>query len=779
MNNKRIRLPLKLLTLAAVLAVAAFAVLDAFFPFPWERLTPAPSLVVLDSRDQPMRVFLAPDQSWRMPVALDEVAPVFLAAVLSSEDRHFYEHPGVNPVSVLGAAVDNLSAGRVVRGGSTITMQTARMAEPKPRTVASKAVECFRAVQLELGLSKDDILDRYVNMAPFGGNIVGVGAASWFYFGKPPSMLSLSEAALLAAIPRSPNRLSPIRHPGAAMRVRRLVLDAMVENGAVSAAQADEAASQPLPERLPRPPLVAPHLAHMAKERLKLQGGDPARIRTTLDSRVHELARQAMRSRMTALRSQGIENAAVVVIDVKTRRVLSLAGSADFLDDARHGRVNAAVARRSPGSALKPFLYAEAFQEGLIAPESLLLDIPVQVNGYDPHNYDGVFRGRVEVADALVHSLNAPAVRLLQEVGQERFVSLLNQGGLGLSKPAAHYGLSLILGGGEVTLLDLTNLYATLARGGMHGPALTGPDQALRESRLFSPEACALTTDILSRLERPDLPGGIERARGVPAVAWKTGTSFGHRDAWAVGFSARYAVGVWTGNVTGRAVKGISGARQAAPLLFDVFRALEPDGAGLPQDVRQPGGLNLAEVEVCALSRQLPGPDCRHTVKLTIIPGVTRLARCEVHRRVLVDASTGLRVAGSCLEGREVRQEVVTEFPAELTAWWRMGGMPVPPVPGPDPGCRDALAGQGPRITSPRDGAAYRLRAESPDRFQRVGLAAQAGADAGELAWFQDGRLVARLHPGEQSFLGLSPGSHRLVVVDSQGRSDGVTYLVE
>jgi len=755
-----------------VLLCLAFKALDALFPFPAERLTPPASTAVLDNRDQPIRFFLAPDQSWRFPVALDEVAPAYLDAVLAGEDRHFFSHPGINPVSILQAALGNLRAGRVVRGGSTITMQVARLAEPKPRTLAGKIVECFRAMQLESRYSKGDILRFYVNMAPQGGNLVGVGAASWFYFGKSPALLSLAEASLLAAIPRSPNRFNPVKRPEAAQAARARVLAAMAETGAATKDKADEAATQDLPARLTRPPLIGPHFAQMALAR---EGRVP-RIRTTLDSRVQELTRQAMRQRLVELRSQGVENAAVVVIDAKTREVLALAGSADFFDEARHGRVNAALARRSPGSALKPFLYAKAFQDGLIAPQTLLLDIPITLGGYDPHNYDGVYRGRVEAQEALIHSLNAPAVRLLAEVGPERFLSLLHQGGLRtLDKPASHYGLSLILGGGEVTLLDLTNFYATLARGGLHSEPVFTPGEHPTETRLFSPEASAEVTDILSRLERPDLPGGIDRAKGVPAVAWKTGTSFGHRDAFAVGFSSRYVIGVWAGNVQGDPVKGISGARQAAPLLFDLFRSLEPDGAGL----QKASGLNLAEVEVCALSRQLPGPDCQQRVKMTIIPGVTELGPCPIVKRVLVDAATGLRVAGACLEGRDVRQEVIREYPAELTAWWRSGGMPVPRVPAASPDCPEAMDGQGPRITSPKPEMVYHVRADAPAEFQRVGLNAQAGSDAGELTWFQDGKLVAAKGPGESFFLELAPGAHKLVVVDGQGRSDTVKYVVE
>jgi penicillin-binding protein 1C len=782
---------------AACVLAGAFLALDRLFPFPVERLTPPASTVITGSRGEPIRFFLARDQSWRFPVELADIPAVYLNAVLAAEDRRFFVHPGVDPASLAKALAANVLAGRVVRGGSTITMQVARLAEPKARTVSAKLTECFRALQLELRFSKREILAFYANLAPFGGNIVGLGAASWFYFGKSPDKLSLAEAALLAAIPRSPNRFQPVRHPQDARKARAVVLACLAATGAATADQAAEAASQPLPMALKRPPLLAPHLAQMAQAQSRARSDSvsaaaslgearelpalqtPAgalTIRTTLDSRVQELARQAARSRLVELRAQGVANAAVVVLDVKNREVLALVGSADFLDEPRRGKVNAATAQRSPGSALKPFLYALAFQDGLAAPKSLLLDIPITAGNYDPKNYDGSYRGRVEAQDALINSYNTPAVRLLAQTGPERFHRLLLDGGLaGLSRSTASYGLSLILGGGEVSLLDLTNLYATLARGGMHASPSWLAGLHPPEKRLLSPEACAMVASILSRLERPDLPGGADKASGLPTVAWKTGTSFGHRDAWALGFSARFAVGVWAGNVDGRPVKGISGIRQAAPLLFDIFRALEPDGAGLPRAE----GLNLAEVEVCALSRQLPGPDCHHRVSMTVIPGVTKLTPCPVHQRVLVDAATGLRVAGTCLEGRAVRQEVITQYPAELTTWWRAGGMPVPAVPGPSPDCPDALAGQGPRITSPKAQAVYRLRPGSPEAYQRVSLAAQAATDAGELHWFQDGLLVRDKGQGEGMFLDLSPGEHRIMVVDSRGRSDSVKFSVE
>ncbi|WP_459933640.1 penicillin-binding protein 1C [Fundidesulfovibrio butyratiphilus] len=764
---------MRIALIVLALPVALFFLLNALFPFPVERLAPKPSRMILSDRGEPLTYSLAPDQMWRFPVALDQVAEVFPACLIASEDRHFFSHPGVNPVSLFSALVDNLRAGRVVRGGSTITMQVARLVEPKRRTYRAKLVEVFRAAQLELRFSKRQILEFYLNLTPYGGNLVGVGAASRFYFGKAPGQLSLAEAALLAAIPRAPVRYHPVRRPEAARKARSAVLDALQDVGGADPAAIALARERDLPLALARVPLVAPHFCRMMAARFP---NEPT-VRTTVNGRIQETVRSLVRTRLGELRAMGVENAAVVVEDLATRSVAALVGSADYLDDAHHGRVDAARSPRSPGSALKPFLYALAFDRGILSPGSFLLDVPVSFGGYEPKNYDGAYRGRVSADEALIHSLNAPAVRLLAEVGPSGFLELLRAGGLTtLDRPSAHYGLSLVLGGGEVTLFDLTNLYAALALGGRFAPARLRPQDEARPAPLLSPEACALTVDILARLERPDLPAGPDRARGVPAVAWKTGTSFGHRDAWALGVSARYAVGVWTGNVDGRPVKGISGARQAAPLLFDVFRALEPDGQSLPI----PRDLALGQAEVCAESRQLPGPDCRNTVRIPVIPGVTRLGPCPVHRRVLTDARTGLLVAGECLKGREVREEVVAIYPPELVAWWRAGGAPVPQGPRPDPDCpHQALVGEPPRIVSPRPDAAYRAPQGHVRSFERVGLSAHAAAGVRELAWFQDGLLVAKGAPGEALFLELAPGRHRLVVVDDQGRSDAVRYRVE
>ncbi|MGH7820525.1 MAG: penicillin-binding transpeptidase domain-containing protein, partial [Candidatus Binatia bacterium] len=432
------------------------------------------------------------------------------------------------------------------------------------------------------------------------------------------------------------------------------------------------------------------------------------------------------------------------------------------------GQVNGAIARRSPGSTLKPFLYARAIDEGRVAPDSFLLDVPSDFSGYVAENYDGRYRGRVTVREALVDSLNASAVRLLAESGLSEFIGLLRRGGLStLDRPAAEYGLPILLGGGEVTLLDLTNLYAALAEGGLYRPVRLTEGPAAEPTPLFSAEAAELVTRILTEVKRPDLPAAWHLTRDVPQVAWKTGTSYGHRDAWAVGFSGRFSIGVWVGSFDGRGRKGISGAEHAGPILFDLFRAIEAGGARIPE---RPG-LRIVPVEVCAGSHELPGAWCPARIAVPAIPGRTRFGRCALHRRVFVDRESGRLLAGGCLGRRAYRAEVITVFPAELMAWWRAQGQAVALPPPLHEDCRDSPSGDAPRIVSPGAATPYRIRADAPAVFQKIPLVARAAPTVGRLWWYENGELLAAAAPGDALFVSPARGRHRLVVVDDSGRS--------
>jgi penicillin-binding protein 1C len=759
--------------LAVTLALAGglAVLLDRLFPFPVERLEPPPAVRVLDREGKPLRSFLATDGMWRFPLAMEDISPELAAAMIDSEDRHFRRHPGVNPLAVLRALWTNARHGRVVSGASTIPMQLARLTDPRPRTLAAKAVEAFRALQLCWHFPKERILLWYMNLAPFGSNVVGVGAASWHYFGKEARTLSLGEIALLSVLPRSPARYNPLKNPEAARRVRDRVLSRFAAHGVFDPARIAEARARPLMASRAPVPHGAPHFSLWLRSRLPAQ----AVIRSSLDARSQGIAEAIVASRIDGLRRESIGNAAVVVLSVPDREILAYAGSADFWDEGRQGQVDNALSRRSPGSALKPFLYALAFDQGHLAPGSMLLDVPTDFAGYAPENYGENFQGLVSARNALSTSLNVPAVRLLARCGLLPFHDLLRRGGLStLERPATHYGLPLALGGCEVRLLELVNLYATLASGGEHRPVRPAAGMPTgRGERLISPEASRMVLDILAATRRPDLPDTWEFTVGTPAVAWKTGTSFGHRDAWAVGVNRDLAIGVWVGNPDGSQCANISGTRHAAPLLFDLFRALAP-GATQPPRFAAPA---LTAIQVCSVGGERPGPFCP-TAWSPAIAGVTSLPECGLHRPVFVDRDTGLRLHGDCLLNRPSRQETALVWPAELVAFRRAQGASLPGLPRVHPGCPDVPEEAGPVIQSPSTATPYQLRPDAPAEFQRLALSAAPAAGATTHYWYVDGRYVGRAAPETPCFVPLTDGTHEAVVTDDLGRTARNAYTV-
>jgi penicillin-binding protein 1C len=778
---ERARRPLSTVLCAVIALIAIFPLVDWLFPFPEARLHKAPAMLVLDRNGDPLRIYLPPDEKYRLPVTLAELPPELERALIASEDRSFYRHPGVNPFAVARATWTNLRARRVVSGASTIPMQIARMSDRRPRRITAKLLETFRAMQLTVHHSKRELLEIYVNLVPYGANIEGVGAASWCYFGKPASRLSLGEIALLTTLPRAPNRYDPLREADRARRARDLVLDQLVARHAFTQREIAEAKRQPLPRVRRKPPFAAPHFCDLA---VKRAGGPPERsdgqnphfqIETTLDPRMQKLAEERLAARVRGLRVVGVENAAAVVIDNKTREVRALVGSAGFFERQFDGHVNGATARRSPGSTLKPFLYARAFDRGTLVPDSYLFDIPTDFSGYVPENYDGNYRRRVTVREALVQSLNAPAVRLLADDGIDDFLAVLRRGGLRtLDRSAGEYGLPLILGSGEVSLLDLTNLYATLANGGEYEPATLFPRTASRppRSRLFSREASALVTEIMCELKRPDLPQSWELTVDTPRIAWKTGTSYGHRDAWSVGFSSRYTIGIWVGNFDGHGQKGISGSEHAAPLLFDLFRVIEGGGVIHVPEV------GIESVEVCALSHELPGPYCPSRVRIRQIAGRTRLPMCNYHQQIIVDAISGERLHGDCVGARPSVMRTVVVDPPEYVSYRRAQNQPVAQLPPLSRACGDVDDAQRPRIASPDSSTPYRIRRDAPVEYQEILLSAHAPSDVRRLFWYVDGTLVAAAPPARANFIPPRRGRHRLTVVDDAGRSDEVTFEV-
>ncbi|HYF22939.1 MAG TPA: penicillin-binding protein 1C [Caulobacteraceae bacterium] len=582
------------LGLCALLGVQTLLfALDALLPPDMGRAERS-SPVALDRKGAWLRALPVEDGRWRVRADLRRTDPTFLKRLAAVEDERFRLHPGVDPVALVRAAAGNLAAGGVVSGGSTITMQTARLLEPRPRTLAAKLVEAVRAMQLEARLSKDEILALYLTLAPYGGNLEGVRGASLSYLGHEPESLTLGEQALLIALPQAPEARRPDRRPVGARTARDAVLAKMARLKIVDPLAASEAMAEPLPEtRAPFPGLAwhaAGRLARSAPER-------DATVHTTIDAGLQ--ARLELLAAEAAGRQGPETSAAILVVEVKTRAVRAVVGSAGL--ERPGGWVDMTRALRSPGSALKPFVYAFAFDEGLAAPETKLQDAALRFGDYQPENFDRAFHGEVTAREALMHSLNVPAVATLDKVGPEVFQARIEGAGVTLVRPKAELkgaGLALALGGAGITLQDLAVLYAALADGGAAKPlAWTAGEAARREksrgARLVRAEAARQVLDILRETPAPKgrAPGPL--LGSGPRIAYKTGTSYGFRDALAAGVGGGYAVVVWTGRADGGARGGLTGRDAAAPLLFDVFDAIAAPtrAAGQVRPTRAPQAL--------------------------------------------------------------------------------------------------------------------------------------------------------------------------------------------
>ncbi|SDU05632.1 penicillin-binding protein 1C [Stappia sp. ES.058] len=520
-----------------------------------------------------LRAFQTPDDRWRLPASLDDVDPLYIRMLLAYEDRRFHAHGGVDPRAVLRAAAQSLGAGRIVSGASTLTMQTARLTmERSTRGLSSKWRQVVLALALERDLTKDEILGLYLLRAPFGGNIEGVRAATLAWFGKEPSRLTPAEAALLVALPQAPELRRPDRFPKAAREARARVLAVMEARGVLGADQVAAASRASVPTLRREVPRLA---AHATRDAIAV-GGAANEVRLTLDADLQARLEQLARAR--ALRLGPHVSVAMIVADHRSGEVLAHVGSPDLLDEARRGHVDMTRALRSPGSTLKPLIYGLAFEEGIAHPDSLIDDRPVTLGGYSPTNFDQSFQGTVRVRDALQASLNVPAVALLDAVGVARFVARLRRAGatprFSGDRPP---GLAVALGGFGLSLTDLVSLYAGIANGGApvrlridDGEGGGSARVPAREKRVLSPTAAWRIGKILSEVPPP------ASARGE-GVAYKTGTSYGYRDAWALGYDGRHVIGVWTGRADGTPVPGMTGFEAAAPILFEAFQRVGPE----------------------------------------------------------------------------------------------------------------------------------------------------------------------------------------------------------
>ena len=788
------------------------------------------SKVMADRNGELLNARIAADGQWRFPPS-DSVPEKFATAIIAFEDKWFRWHPGVNPFSLVRAAGQNLSSGKTVSGGSTITMQVIRLSRGRERTVWQKIVECILATRLELRCSKDVIMSLYAAHAPFGGNVVGLEAAAWRYFGKPSSELSWGEAATLAVLPNAPTMIHPGRNRELLKQKRDRLLRILLDRGEIDTPTFRLACGEPLPDKPLPLPQYAPHLMGYSRT-------DKTLHITTIDIGLQRQAEAILERWHREFGRQGINDIAAVVFDIRTMEVLVYCGNVSF-DSGRPGsQVDILQAPRSTGSILKPLLYCALLQEGSILPRTLLPDIPVNINGFSPQNYDLQFYGAVPADQALARSLNVPAVHMLRKYGVPRFHSLLSDAGMTtLTRAPEDYGLSLILGGAEGRLYEITRIYARMARQlvypyipasaetGMHKKAVSkfhGSDRnlAMEQDSSFpftDLEAIRWTIDALKEVNRPD-EMDWRKISSVRKVAWKTGTSYGFRDAWAIGMTPEYAVGVWVGNADGAGVPGLSGATCAGPVMFDIFNFL-PSGtdrtaqssgvlsgnpgnkAGRkPESSRrtsgsmdgknesvpgnrkdtdthrkpgmwfpEPDGIDYTVAEVCRESGHLAGQYCDRRDTLFLPKAAMRSDVCPYHRAVTVSADGRHRATAAEPGARTVNT---------MEWYYRQHHpeyIPLPPS-GPGTGTDDSKSpmefiypGNGSTVTIPRQldgsirGAVFNLAHSNPQT---------------EVYWHLDSGYLGSTRYIHQMNIIASPGEHTVTVVDASGNTLSVRFTV-
>lgn len=760
-----------------IVLLALVLIADRLFPLPLPKDDLA--RVVLAEDGTPLWRFADGDGVWRYPVTLDEVSPYYLEALLTYEDRWFYRHPGVNPLALGRAAWQNLSGGRLVSGGSTLSMQVARLLDPHARSLAGKLKQLWRTAQLEWHLSKEQILGLYLNRAPFGGTLQGVAAASWSYLGKSPASLTRAEAALLAVLPQAPSRLRPDRHPQRAQAARDKVLRRLASFGVWPQAAVEDALQEPVLLAPRQQPRLAPLLARRLNK-----ADSPPLIRTTLDAALQRRLEDLLLGWRARLPER--TSAAILVVEQPSMAVRAYLGSLDIGDARRFGHVDMIAAQRSPGSTLKPFLYGLALDAGLIHSESLLQDVPRRYGDYRPGNFAAGFSGAVSASEALARSLNLPAVQLLEAYGPKRFAGELRSAGVPLAlPPLAEPNLALILGGAGSRLEELVGGYSAFARGGKAARLRFQPQDALYERRLLSPGAAWIVRRILGGQARPDRDPRAQLVQR-PTLAWKTGTSYGFRDAWAIGVAPRYVLGVWIGRPDGTPVPGQFGLASAAPLLLQVHDLLvnrdSQRGLGVPAEP-QP-----AEVGVAAICWPLGqpmakgDPNCRRqrfawTLAGTTPPTLQALDQplgLGLQERLWLNAE-GLRVAAGC---PGARPHSLALWPAPLESWLPRRERRSARLPAVDPACppqHTPLAAPL-SIVGVRDGDRLQRPAASAEPL-RLRLSALGGS--GRRWWFVDGQpLGASAAEAEFNHSFNRSGQYQLSVLDESGQTARLEFSV-
>lgn len=726
------------------------------------------STVVEDSKGEMIHAYLTGDQQWRMKTELEEISPLLRKTIIAKEDKYFYYHPGVNVFAVGRAFFKNLLRMKRTSGASTITMQVARALEPRKRNIISKIIEIFRAFQLEWKYSKDEILQMYLNLVPYGGNIQGVKAASYLYFKKNPDHLSLAEITALSIIPNRPSTLVIGRHNDKVVEERNRWLRKFAKDKVFTEKEIEDALAEPLTASRGTVPHYVPHLSYKLK---KQQRGHL--IRTHIDLNTQLKTEKIVEDYVRAQRLRQIKNAAVIIIDNKTHQVISYVGSSGFYDTLDGGQVNGAAAIRQPGSTLKPLLYAVCFDEGLLTPKSVIADVAVNYQGYAPENYDQQFNGYVTIEYALEHSLNIPAVKSLNMLGKEKLIHKLSLCNFRqIQKDQRKLGLSMILGGCGTTLEELTSLFSSFANDGYFiSPSYLKDDTNRRRISIVSPPANYMINEILSKVNRPDFPLNWTATERMPKIAWKTGTSYGRRDAWSIGYNKNYTVGVWTGNFSGVGVADLSGANIATPLLFKIFNTIDYDSDEawftMPEDcdIRK----------VCSETGMLPADHCTNLVTDYFIPLISSTKPCNNYQEIMISADEKISYCKSCVPEAGYKKKWYKIIEPDMQAWYEERRMSYDKIPPHNPDCELIFKGNAPFITFPVNGTEYLINKKNPEPLQ---LICKTANDVSKVYWYINNKFYKSCSPGEKQFFTPEEGPVKISCTDDKGRNRDITIMV-
>ncbi len=773
--------------------IVSLILLVGAIPFTGRLFLPHPlfhdtySTVLFDRQGNLLGARIAPDGQWRFPET-DSLPPKYKAAVLQFEDKHFYQHFGFNPVSAAEALLANIKAGKIVRGGSTLTMQVIRLSRKgKPRTLTEKLLEIYLSLALETEYTKKQILNLYASHAPFGGNVVGLDAAAWRYFGHSRMNLTWAEAALMAVLPNAPALMHPGKNNTLLLKKRNRLLKSLWTSGKMDRTEYQLALREKIPGKPRVLPDRAPHLLEYFKTR---QAG--TRIHTTIDGHLQQEVNRLVAGFRKKFSENEIHNLAVLVIRPATKEVLVYVGNAAA--NGRHGEANDMIrAPRSTGSILKPFLYAAAINDGQILLNSLIPDIPSYFKNYHPQNYDKVFEGTVPAAQALSRSRNVPAIYLLRDYGIGRFMQLLKQMGMTtFSRPAEHYGLSLILGGGEASLWQLTNAYAGMAQTLMHYNAFYGkytsreydaPVLRMQKVKKTGEPAVSAAVPLhagaiwetyraLYRVHRPHSEEGWEYFNTTAPIAWKTGTSFGFKDGWAIGTTPEYVVGVWVGNADGEGRTGLTGTSCAAPVLFDVFHLLKPEKSfQRPED-------EMRKIVVCRQSGYRASRFCPETDTLLAYETGMRVKVCPFHHLIFTTPDEKYRLSGRCAPVKKMKKVSWFVLPP-VQEWYYHQTHPsyrmLPPYkPGcAPPGVRHVIA-----FIYPQPGSRIFIPRGADGKKKKVVFEVSLQNPQTTLYWNLDNRYLGATRNHHQMAFIPPPGRHLLGVVDQNGNSKQMWFTV-